>query len=118
MNDYLRFRDQFAAALDPRFYTIEFLDGLIHDGLVLVIANEHSAIVVEIKEFPSGARAVSGVIAAGDKQEIASSLIPQAEAWGKANGCSFGMIESRPGWARVMKKHGYEMHQMTLVKEI
>jgi len=118
VNDYLRFRDRFAEAMDPRFYTIEFLDGLLFQGMAEFMAGDDAAIVVEIKEFPTGARAVCGVIAAGDMNEIVQSLIPQAEAWGKAKGCNLGMIESRPGWARVMKQHGYETFQVSLVKEI
>lgn len=112
------FRDEFAAALDPRFYTIDYLDEALAGGLVRLMVGNRSAIVVEIKQYPTGTKAVCGVIAAGDADEIATSLIPQAEEWGASIGCTFGMIDSRPGWARVMKKHGYETHQVSIVKEL
>lgn len=118
MNGYLRFRDRFAEALDDRLYTIACLDALLLSGRGKCWATETAAIVAEIKVFPTGAKAVCGVIAAGDLEEIADRLIPYAEAWGSANGCTFGMIESRPGWAKRMKRHGYETHQVSLIKEL
>lgn len=112
------FRDEFAQAIDPRFYNIEYLDEALAGGLARLMVGNRSAIVVEIKQFPSGAKAVCGVIAAGDADEIENALIPRAEEWGRSLGCQFGMIESRPGWARIMKKHGYETHQVAIVKEL
>lgn len=118
MNDYLRFRDRFAEALDPRLYSIEYLDDLILSGRAHFFASANAAIVTEFKTFPTGARAVAGLIAAGDLEEISTILIPRAEEWGRLNGCQFGMIDSRPGWARRMKQHGYETHQVSLIKEL
>lgn len=115
---YLDWREEFAKALDTRFYTIEFLDSLIASGDVKAIYGEKAAIVIEIKAFPSGAKVVSGVVEAGDPDEAELSLIPQAEAFGKSLGCQYGMIESRPAWARKMKKHGYEHFQTAIVKEL
>ncbi len=58
------------------------------------------------------------MIAAGPLEEIEDILIPIAEQWGRENGCAFGMIESRPGWAKRMKRHGYEPFQVSLIKEL
>jgi hypothetical protein len=115
---YLHFRDRFAEVLDHRLYPIEYLDHLILTGRAHFFATPKAAIVTEFKTFPSGAMAVCGLIAAGELDEIESVLIPRAEEWGRINGCTFGMIDSRPGWARQMKKHGYETHQVSLIKEI
>jgi hypothetical protein len=114
---YVAWRGKLARGLDQRLYTIEHLDWMVAHGLGVPIFGERSIIVVEIKGYPTGARAVCGVVAAGDEREIENVLIPEAEEWGKAHGCTLGMIESRPGWARVMKKHGYRVSQVCIVKE-
>lgn len=115
---YPAFRDQFAEAMDPRLFPIEYLDHLLNSGKAHFFATDKAAIVTEFKTFPSGAKAVCGLIAAGDLGHIETLLIPRAEAWGLINGCDFGMIESRPGWARRMKRYGYETFQVSLIKEL
>lgn len=117
MNGYLRFRDRFAEAMDPRLYNIDHLDAIMLSGRGKCWATETAAIVAEIKTFPTGAKAVCGVIAAGELEEIVR-LIPLAEEWGRSYGCRFGMIESREGWAREMKKHGYDVFQVSLIKAL
>ena len=49
---------------------------------------------------------------------IVNVLIPRAEEWGRSIGCTLAIIESRPGWAREMKKHGYSTHQISISKEL
>jgi len=115
---YLRFRPQFAAALDPAFYPIEYLDTLILSGRARLWVGAQAAIVAEIRDYPGGARAVHGLVAAGSIEEIGGHLIPGAEAWGKANGCSMAIVESRAGWVRALKADGYEPHQVAVRKEL
>ncbi len=50
--------------------------------------------------------------------EIVGQLIPAALAWGKSQGCTFGLIESREGWVRALRGDGWEPHQVTLIKEL
>lgn len=118
MIDYAVWRPAFADAIDRRFYTIEYLDWLVSGGGGSFWPGSQAAIVTEFKSFPSGARAICGVVAAGDLDEIVEVLIPAAEAWGHQRGCTFAMIESRPGWARQLKSSGYAPHQLTIVKEL
>lgn len=118
MIEYRRFRERFAEALDPRLFTIEHLDGLLASGAAHFFASEDAAIVTEFKTYPTGVRAVVGLIAAGDLDQIEQVLIPRAEAWGRMNGCALALIESRPGWQRRLKRYGYEPHQVSLIKEI
>lgn len=115
---YLSFRDAFAAAMDERFYTIDYLDWIVTTGRAGIWFGDKSSIVAEIRTFPTAAKAVCGVIAAGDMKEIAEVLIPLAEAWGQENGCQFALIESRPGWEKIMKKHGYTLFQASIVKDL
>lgn len=117
MTDYLTFRSAFLEVLDPRYYPIEWLDQRVKEGRAIVMRSAHAAIVVELRQYPGGAIDVHGLIAAGDKDEIINDLIPRAEALGRENGCIAGVVESRPGWARALKPHGYEVSQVTVRKE-
>lgn len=114
---YHIFRDQFRKAMDPAFYTIEYLDALLASGQAWIMAEPGSAIVIEIKDFPGGARVVHGLVAAGDMDGI-KRLIAMAEQWGRANGCTKALIESRPGWARALRDVGYQPFQVSIVKDI
>jgi hypothetical protein len=115
---YLEYRDAFAQVADPRYYPMDWLDGRILDGIAQFARSENAAIVFELRQYPGGAIDVHGLIAAGDKDEIINELIPQAEAWGRENGATAGVVESRPGWAKALKPHGYEVAQVTIRKEL
>lgn len=118
MNGYLRFRPQFEQVTDPIFYPIEWLDAQVLSGRARPFIGRAAALVMEIREYPGGARVAHVLIAAGDMTEIVDDLAPQAEQWGRDSGCQFGLIESREGWAKVMKKHGWRIHQVALLKEL
>ena len=126
MTDYSRFRPSFAEALDPRLHTIEHLDDLLFSGRAQIWFGDEAAIVTEIRTYPTGARVIHGLAAAAapDAQpgravaEIVEILIPQAESWGRSIGCILAIIESRPAWARALKPHGYEPHQVAVRKEL
>lgn len=115
---YLRFRDDFAAVMDPRLYSLDWLDDQIISGAALLWVGAKAAIVAQIREYPTGAMDIEGLIAAGDLGEIVGDLIPRAEAHGAFIGCVGAIIQSREGWARVLKPHGYEVHQVALRKEL
>lgn len=119
MNDaYLHFRDGFASILDPRFYTIEWLDGQIWAGLARVWATSDACILVEVKTYPTGATEIHGLAAVGNMDSIIKQLIPQAEAWGRSIGCVSASIASRSGWVRALKSSGYELHQCEIRKDL
>jgi hypothetical protein len=115
---YLSFREAFRSAIDERYWPMEWLDERVLEGRARFIRSETAAIVVELRQYPGGATDVHGLIAAGDKAEIVNELIPQAEVWGRENGCTAGVVESRPGWARALKPNGYEVAQVTVRKEL
>ncbi|HWI85707.1 MAG TPA: hypothetical protein VNT42_05205 [Sphingomonas sp.] len=114
---YLHWRPAFVAAIDARLYTPEWLDGRIATGEAWFQRGDDAAIVAELRQYPTGARDVHGLIAAGDVAEIRDRLIPMAEAWGRAQGCIGAIIESRPGWARALAASGYAPHQLALRKD-
>ena len=131
---YVRFRDAFAEATDPAFYPIAWLDAQVLAGAAWPIVGRAAALVVEVRDYPGGARVAHGLVAAGDPgspdrgpgqaapgaglAEIVAELIPAAEAWGRARGCRLGLIESREGWAKLLRPHGWEPHQLTLRKPL
>lgn len=115
---YLAFRPAFQTVVDERYWPMEWLDKRILDGVARFIRSENAAVVAELRQYPGGAVDVHGLIAAGDKDEIINELIPQAEAWGRESGCVAGVVESRPGWAKALKPHGYEVSQVTVRKEL
>lgn len=112
---YLRHRDDIAGLLDPRLYSIEWLDREIATNSVGCLGNDGGVIVFEIKHYPTGAMDVHGLVAAGELEAILG-LIEQAENWARDMGCIGALIASRPGWARVLKSRGYEPHQMSVRK--
>lgn len=113
--EYQRFRDQFAEVLDTRFYTIEWLDSQVYNGIFRLWSNEASAIIAEIKHYPTGAKEVHGLIAAGELEGIIE-LIPKAEAWGRSVGAIVAGISSREGWSRALPD--YSVHQVEIRKEL
>lgn len=115
---YLRFRDRFAALLDPAYYTIDWLDEQVRSGEFLVFTGDNSAILASIKVYPTGLKELHGMAAVGNLVELVGSLIPVAEQFGRSIGCAVGVIESREGWGKVMKAHGYELYQTSLRKTL
>lgn len=116
--EYLRFRAAFADVLDPRFYPITWVDGEIACGRMILVSGEHSAILASVRKYPSGLLELHGEIAAGELREIVSVLIPLTEHIGKTIGCQTATIQSRPGWVKVMRDQGYELHQAEIRKAL
>ena len=115
---YRQFRGGFREAIDERFYSIEWLDEQVALSRAFFWHTENAAIVAEIKTYPTGTKAIHGLCATGDIKDITDKLIPAAEAWGRENGCTFALIESRSGWGRALKPNGYAVHQTAVGKEI
>ncbi|WP_370309306.1 hypothetical protein [Sphingobium abikonense] len=116
-SDYLRWRAAFAAILDPRFYTIEWLDGEVWSGRIRLFSSEKSAILCALKPYPTGAIVLEGMAAAGELSDI-KPTIAIAEEWGRSIGCVCAEIASRPGWAKVMREDGYDIHQIAIRKAL
>jgi len=102
--------------LDPALHPVAWLDARVATGDVDVMATDRSCIVTELRQFPSGAWEIHGVVAVGDKDEIAGELIPRAEEYGRARGCVIASIASRRGWAKVLPD--YHEYQVELRKEL
>ena len=117
-DEYLRWRDDFAAILDPRFYTVEWLDGEVWSGRIRLFSGPNSCILASIKPYPTGALELHVMAATGELNELISSTIVSVETWARSIGCIVAVIESRAGWLKVMKASGYKLHQTAIRKEL
>jgi hypothetical protein len=115
--NYAHWRDKFASAMDPRLFNIEHLDALVAADQVQTWFGKDSAIVTELRTYPTGAKVIHGLVAAGDLDEI-MLLIKIAEEWAESIGCCMAIIESRPGWVRKLKASGYAIHQTAVRKDL
>lgn len=115
---YLRFREAIAGAVDPRFHPIGWVDDQVLRGHFRVWAGDDALILAGIRRYPSLAADVEGLVAAGDAAEIVERLIPQAETWGRAQGCAGARIDSREGWERLLRPHGWRRFQTTIRKTL
>ncbi|ABQ70797.1 hypothetical protein Swit_4459 [Rhizorhabdus wittichii RW1] len=118
MHDFLQWLPAFAEVMDRRYYTPAWLAGEVWSGRARFWSTERAALVAEIKAYPTGARDLHFLVAAGDLDALIETLRPEAEAWGRSTGCVAALVESRAGWARALAPHGYELHQTTIRKEL
>ncbi len=117
IGEYPRWRDRFAGVLDPRFYTIDYLDRRVAEGSVAVFACPEAALIVELRHYPTGRFDGHVLIAAGDKAAIVGKLREEAEAWLQGIGAEGAIVESRAGWSKALKVYGYGAYQVTVRKD-
>lgn len=113
---YREWRERLAEALDHRFFTVDYLDDIIWSGKAWLFANANAALLMEIRIYPTGAKAGAVICAAGDMREIINALKPAAEAHAKANGCICALVESREAWGRLLDD--YTPYKICLHKEL
>lgn len=114
---YQRHRGEIGALLDPRCYTIEWLDQQLASQCAMAFGDDKAVIVVSWKVYPTGTTELHGLVAAGALESVLW-LIEEAESWGRGHGFTFSCIASRPGWQRVLKDRGYAVHQTELRKDL
>lgn len=115
---YCRFRPEFLKVMDERYHTIDWLDQQVVSGEFRFWHSDNAASITEMRTYPTGAKDIHCIIAAGELPEITRVLAPAAEQWGREQGCVRALIESRPAWARALKPLGYETHQVIVRKEL
>lgn len=114
---YIPWRAAFESVMDQRFYTLPWLDEEITSGRARFWGTDDAAIVATIRGYPTGAKEVHGLIAAGELEGVIA-LIAEAEAWGCAEGAIVASIASRAGWCRALRPYGYDLHQVEIRKEL
>lgn len=115
---YCVFRSAFSEVMDQRYHTLEWLDDQVLSGRVQFWRTDNAAMITEIRDYPTGARDIHALIAAGDLAEIVEEITPAAEQWARSQGCIAAQVESREGWAKALKPSGYESHQLIVRKEL
>ena len=114
---YADWRGRFLEAVDESLYPAAWLDRRVADGSARFWGNTDAAILAEIRTYPSGAREVHGMVAAGELDAI-MALIPFAERWGRECGCVRASIQSSPAWGRLMAGAGYVPEQLIIAKSL
>ena len=114
---YLAWRPAFAAAMDRRLYSPEWLDARILAGSAQFWRSAGAAAVTEVRTYPTGPYDVHALVAAGDLAEVRDRIVPEVEAWGRAIGALGIVVESRLGWARALRSAGFQAHQLAIRKE-
>jgi hypothetical protein len=114
---YLSRRSDIASILDPRCYSIEWLDQQLATGRMQLWANGDAVLITELRHYPAGAREIHAMVASGSLEGI-SELRERAEEWARGLGVEFASAASRPGWERVLGRFGYELHQVEMRKEL
>lgn len=104
--------------LNPDLYHIQWLDEILRAGEAQFVATDEAAMVVEIRIYPTGVKGCVVVVAAGSATEIIHTLRPNIEAWGREMGCTKGLVESFPAWAKLLKPYGYSPFKLSLIKDL
>lgn len=112
---WVRFRDDFAEAMEGGLYTVEDLEEMILEGRAYFWPGAAAAVVAERVVYPSGEAVLQTLWAVGDLAEVLT-LEPALCATARLLGCSRVLIEGRKGWERLMKPAGYEPWSVTLQK--
>lgn len=115
-NEYQDWRDELARANNPAFIPITHIDKRLSEGTAYFLATTEAAMVVELLAYPGGAKVVSVIAAAGDKDEILGVLGERAMAFGREMGADHAMVPGRDGWRRV--RPDFQHYQTILVKEL
>ncbi len=87
--------------------TVDELIAELASGRAQLWLAEHSALVTELVEQGSD-RCLHIWLAGGSLADILG-LRPGLEAWARGQGCSHITIDGRPGWIRVLRRHGYRL---------
>ena len=113
-----RFRNGFAEAMDPRLFTIEWLDEGVRSGAILFWHTDDAAITADIRVYPTNARVLHGLYATGSLLDIIEQLIPTAEAFAREQGCRWAQIDSRQAWGRMLSGKGYGPYKTAILKDL
>lgn len=117
LQQWARFRDLFAQAMDDGFWTIEDLEAKIAHRRAFFFPGRDSALVGQIEAYPGGERVFQVLWGVGDMNELVH-LAPGVESIARMMGCTAILIEGRPAWRRVLESHGYKQWSVTLHKRL
>jgi hypothetical protein len=114
---WLRFRDQFAEAMDGGPHSIDALEARIAKGEAYFWPGRNAAIVAQLYAYENGEWDLQTLWAVGDLEEVLS-MEPVLTSTARLLGCSGVLIEGRAGWQRMLKSLGYEPWSVTVRKPL
>lgn len=114
---WLRFRDQFAEAMEGGPYSIELLESRIARGEAYFFPGKAAAIVAQVHTYETGERDLQTLWAVGDLAEVLA-MEPVLTSTARLLGCGGVLVEGRAGWEKMLKPLGYEPWSRTVRKAI
>ena len=114
---FARHRGEIASILDERFYPLAWVEQEIAAGRIGLMHNDTAIIGIERRVYPGGAVELHGMFAAGRMAGVLE-LIDLAIEAGRLSGCTVAAIDSRPGWATVLKTRGFVRDRLRIVKDL
>ena len=109
----------------PKDCTVESLAGECLNGskhLWLILDDEDkfmSFVLTEMRTVDAtGHKMISVTALAGDDGLDSTPLIAEIEKWGAENGAKECIVAGRRGWARELKKQGYESNVVLFRKDL
>lgn len=114
-SEWDRCRPWIEAALQGSGWTFEEIKAGGERGLFHLFAHPEGCMVGEFIVSPRSR--VMHIFAAGGSLESIKALLPQAEAFGRANGCDCGGATGRKGWERFLRQYGYRPASPAVEKE-
>ena len=74
--------------------------------------------MVALIETDPGDRRLVIWLAGGNREEIETTMLPMAEAWGRQNRCRRALVIGRAGWERTLKSQGYAPMARIIAKDL
>ncbi|HXA40307.1 MAG TPA: hypothetical protein VNW53_15020 [Phenylobacterium sp.] len=107
------------AALDHagRTHALADVKAAVDRGEARLWPGAASALVAAVEQDP-GERRLLIWLAGGERQELEGDVLPQVEAWGRAQRCRRVLVIGRAGWERTLKPHGYAPLARIIAKDL
>lgn len=106
-----------ALAESPGLETIEEVERLIACGRYIFWPHQDCAVITRVDQF-EWARVLMAVHGGGKLGALMDELIPEMEKWAKVNDFDYFGGEGRLGWIPTLKKMGYKVAFVTMLKPL
>jgi hypothetical protein len=117
LEQWARFRDQFADAMGDGFWTVDDLEQKIAHRRAFFFPGKAAALVAEIQTYPGGAQVFQVTWAVGDVAEMIQ-MAPGIESMARMMGCTSILIEGRKAWEKLLAPLGYTPWSVTVWKAL
>lgn len=97
-------------------YNIVDVQSRLESGHAQLWQEGDSTVVTEIVQYPNY-RSFNVWLAAGNLDEI-KALLPGAERYAQAHGCTQMELTGRPGWTKALSDEGFRQQSVVLVKDL